>query len=91
MMYSTVKKDILKYCGVYLVLLVFAYLSQLIYLSKIRDFSSQWVEDTWSNTWWVPIPIAVGFLFLYFLVDQYLLAFSVVSGRFSFLMLVILR
>lgn len=76
-MSSTVKKDILKYSGAYLVLLVFAYLSQLIYFSNIRDLSSQWVEDTWSNTWWVPIPIAVGFLFLYFLVDQYLLAFSV--------------
>ena len=81
-MSSTVKKDILKYSGAYLVLLVFAYFALLIYLSKIRDFSSQWVEDTWSNTWWVPIPIAVGFLFLYFLVDQYLLAFSVTYNIF---------
>ena len=72
MMSSTVKKDILKYCGVYLVLLVFAYFALLIYLSKIRDFSSQWVEDTWSKTWWVPIPVTFAFLFVYFLVDNYL-------------------
>lgn len=72
MMSSTVKKDILKYSGAYLVLLLFAYLSQLIYLSKIRDFSSQWVEDTWSNTWWVPIPITCVFLFMYFIADKYL-------------------
>lgn len=78
MMSSTVKNSIFKYCGIYFVLLVFAYLSQLIYLSKIRDFSSQWVEDTWSNTWWVPIPLAFAFLFLYFIIDYYMLLTDVI-------------
>lgn len=78
MMSSTVKKDILKYSGAYLVLLLFAYLSQLIYLSKIRDFSSQWVEDTWSNTWWVPIPMTFAFLFLYFIIDYYMLLSDII-------------
>ena len=50
-MFSTVKKDILKYCGVYIVLLVFAYIAQLIYFSNIDSFSSQWVYSTWSNTY----------------------------------------
>ena len=78
MMSSTVKKDILKYSGAYFVLLLFAYLSQLIYLSKIRDFSSQWVEDTWSNTWWVPIPMTFAFLFLYFIIDYYMLLSDII-------------
>lgn len=78
MMSSTVKKDILKYSGAYLVLLLFAYLSQLIYLSKIRDFSSQWVEDTWSNTWWVPIPMTFAFLFLYFIIGYYMLLSDII-------------
>lgn len=72
MMSSTVKKDILKYSGIYLALLVFAYIAHLIYLSSIYSFSSQWVYDTWSNTWWVPIPITCVFLFMYFIADKYL-------------------
>jgi hypothetical protein len=71
-MSSIVKKDILKYFGVYLVLLLFAYFSQLIYLSSIYSFSSQWAYDMWSKTWWVPIPVTFAFLFVYFLVDNYL-------------------
>lgn len=77
-MSSTVKKDILKYSVIYFVLLVFAYIAQFIYLSSIYSFSSQWVDDTWSNTWWVPIPLAFAFLFLYFIVDYYLLLSDVI-------------
>jgi hypothetical protein len=73
-MSSIVKKDILKYCGVYLVLLVFAYIAQLIYFSKIDSFSSQWVYSTWSNAWWVPIPMACVFLFVYFIANEYLIS-----------------
>lgn len=61
MMSSTVKNSIFKYCGIYFVLLVFAYIAQLIYLSNIYSFSSQWVYSTWSNTWWVPIPMTFAF------------------------------
>lgn len=78
MMSSTVKNSIFKYCGVYLVLLVFAYIAQLIYLSNIYSFSSQWVYSTWSNTWWVPIPMTFAFLFLYFIIDYYMLLSDII-------------
>lgn len=78
MMYSTVKKSIFKYCGIYFVLLVFAYIAQLIYLSNIYSFSSQWVYSTWSNTWWVPILMTFAFLFLYFIIDYYMLLSDII-------------
>lgn len=73
-MFSTTRKSIFKYFGVYLVLLVFAYIAQLIYFSNIDSFSSQWVYSTWSNTWWVPIPMTCVFLFVYFIANEYLIS-----------------
>lgn len=73
-MSSTTRKSIFKYFGVYLVLLVFAYIAQLIYFSNIDSFSSQWVYSTWSNTWWVPIPMTCVFLFVYFIANEYLIS-----------------
>lgn len=78
MISSTVKNSIFKYCGIYFVLLVFAYIAQLIYLSNIYSFSSQWVYSTWSNTWWVPIPMTFAFLFLYFIIDYYMLLSDII-------------
>lgn len=78
MMSSTVKNSIFKYCGIYFVLLVFAYIAQLIYLSNIYSFSSQWVYSTWSNTWWVPILMTFAFLFLYFIIDYYMLLSDII-------------
>lgn len=77
-MSSTTKKSIFKYCGIYFVLLVFAYIAQLIYLSNIYSFSSQWVYITWSNTWWVPILMTFAFLFLYFIIDYYMLLSDII-------------
>lgn len=77
-MSSTTRKSIFKYCGIYFVLLVFAYIAQLIYLSNIYSFSSQWVYSTWYNTWWVPIPMTFAFLFLYFIIDYYMLLSDII-------------
>ena len=77
-MSSTTRKSIFKYCGIYFVLLVFAYIAQLIYLSNIYSFSSQWVYSTWSNTWWVPILMTFAFLFLYFIIDYYMLLSDII-------------
>ena len=77
-MSSTTRKSIFKYCGIYFVLLVFAYIAQLIYLSNIYSFSSQWVYNTWFNTWWVPILMTFAFLFLYFIIDYYMLLSDII-------------
>ena len=90
-MSSTVKKDILKYSGAYLILLFYMYIAQFLYLNSIYSFSSQWVVDIWSKIWWVPIPLSIVSLFVYFIADKCFLSpgavfhtlFVLVIGVFS--------